>query len=136
AAVWMRIGVAVRRRAYESAALGALTAAAIFASTFASASWDTSENRMNSFSRPDEAALKQIHAPLHIEAHLAPEDPRRADLESRAIAKLRRVLPKLQVEYVSATSIGLYEQASAHYGEIWYDLGGRRAMSRTTTVDG
>ena len=68
--------------------------------------------------------------------HLAPEDPRRVDLEHRALSKLRRVMPKLQVQYVSATSIGLFEQTSAGYGEIWYDLGGRRTMSRVTTAEG
>ena len=35
-------------------------------------------------------------------------------------------MPRVQVHYVSATSIGLFEQTSAHYGEIWYELGGRR----------
>ncbi len=136
AAVWMRLGVPVRRRAYESVALGALTAAILFASTFATVSWDTSESRANSFSEADETALEQIRAPLRIEAHLAPEDPRRFDLEHRALSKLRRVWPKMQVQYVSATSIGLFEQTAPHYGEIWYDLGGRKAMSRTTTAEG
>jgi len=136
AAVWMRLGVQVRRRAYESIALGALTAAILFASTFATVSWDTSESRANSFSEADETALEQIRAPLRIEAHLAPEDPRRFDLEHHALSKLRWVLPKMQVQYVSATSIGLFEQTAPHYGEIWYDLGGRKAMSRTTTVEG
>ena len=126
----------MRRRASESVALGALTAAILFASTFATVSWDTSESRANSFSEADETALEQIRAPLRIEAHLAPEDPRRFDLEHRALSKLRRVLPKMQVQYVSATSIGLFEQTAPHYGEIWYDLGGRKAMSRTTTVEG
>ena len=45
-------------------------------------------------------------------------------------------MPKMQVQYVSATSIGLFEQTSAHYGEIWYELGGRREMSRVTTAEG
>jgi ABC-2 type transport system permease protein len=135
-AIWTRLGIPVRRRAYESAALGALTAAAILACTFATPSWDTSENRMNSFSEADEIALRQIHSPLRIEAHLAPEDPRRADLEQHALSKLRRVLPRTEVHYVSATSIGLFEQTSAHYGEIQYDLGGRRAVSHLTTAEG
>jgi hypothetical protein len=91
---------------------------------------------MNSFPTADEEALAQIQTPLHVEAHLAPEDPRRADLERKAIAKLRRAMPHLQVQYVSATSIGLFEQTSPHYGEIWYELGGRRAMSRATTAEG
>src|SRR5205823_6359820 len=130
AAVWVRLGVAVRRRAAESILVGALASVVVLVCSFANASWDASENRMNSFSESAEATLRQIREPLRIEAHLAPEDPRRVDLEHRAIAKLRRVLPRLQVDYVSATSIGLFEQTSAHYGEIWYELGGRKAMSR------
>ncbi|HTA72425.1 MAG TPA: hypothetical protein VK776_29300 [Bryobacteraceae bacterium] len=136
AAIWMRLGVNVSRRAYESAGIGVLAAASIFACTFLNASWDTSQARNNSFSREDERALRQIHAPLRIEAHLAPEDPRRVDLEQHALLKLRRVMPKLQVHYVSSTSIGLFEQTSQGYGEIWYDLDGRRTMSRVTTAEG
>ena len=42
----------------------------------------------------------------------------------------------LTVEYVSATATGLFEQADAHYGEIWYDLGGKRTVGRSATTDG
>ena len=134
-AIWMRIGVAVRRRVYESIGLGALAAAAIVACTFVTASRDFSENRMNSFPKPDQALLQRIHEPLRIEAHLAAEDPRRADLERQALSKLRRVLPKVQVQYVANTTTGLFEQTAQHYGEVWFDLGGRRAMSRSTTAE-
>jgi hypothetical protein len=136
AALWTRIGISVSRRACESVALGIVTTAVIFTCTFATASWDTSESRSNSFSEADESALRQIHMPLYIEAHLAPEDPRRLDLEQQALSKLRRVIPGLQVRYVSATSIGLFEQTSAGYGEIWYQLGDRKTMSRVTTAEG
>ena len=136
AAIWVRLGVAVRRRVFDSAGLLAVGAAAMIACTFATASWDTSESRANSFPEADEAALEQVHGSLHIQAHLAPEDPRRSDLEHRALSKLRRVMPKLQVQYVSATSIGLFEQNSQHYGEIWYELDGRKVVSRVTTVEG
>jgi hypothetical protein len=30
----------------------------------------------------------------------------------------------------------LFEQTAPQYGEIWYELGGRRAMSRVTTAEG
>jgi hypothetical protein len=136
AAVWIRTGVAVRRRVRETCAWTAATAAAIFACTFATPSWDASESRANSLPEPDERALAQLHDPLRVEAHLAPEDPRRADLERKALSKLRRVLPRVDVQYVSATSIGLFEQTRPHYGEIWYELGGRREMSRSTTAEG
>jgi hypothetical protein len=135
-AVWLRIGVPIRRRIRESIALALATTALLFASTFVTPSWDTSENRANSFPRADEEALEQIRTPLRIEAHLAPEDPRRFDLEHRALTKLRRVLPQTRVKYVSATSIGLFEQTQPNYGEVWYDLDGKRAMSRATTAEG
>ena len=135
AAVWMRLGIAVQRRVMESLALTAVTAVTLFACTFATASWDSSENRMNSFSKADEQALRQIRAPLQIEAHLAPEDPRRVDLEHRALSKLRRLMPKLQVKYISATDIGLFEQSNPHYGEVWYEMEGHKAMTRATTVE-
>ncbi len=135
-AIWMRSGVAVRTRAVQSLALGVLTIVSAFACTTVRVTWDVSEGRRNSFARADEAALRQIRSPLTIVAHLAPEDPRRADLEHRALSRLRRVLPSLDVRYVSATSIGLFEQTADHYGEVWYELDGRRTMSRVTTAEG
>ena len=45
-------------------------------------------------------------------------------------------MPRVKVQYISGTSIGLFEQTSAGYGEIWFDLGGRRTMSRMTTAEG
>lgn len=136
AAVWLRIGIAVRRRSFESLAVAAGAVAFIFCCSLATASLDTSENRMNSFSVADEQALHRIQGPLRIEAHLAPEDPRRVDLEHRTISKLRRLLPATQVRYISQTSIGLFEQNTPHYGEIWYELNGRKTMTRTTTPEG
>jgi hypothetical protein len=136
AGTWMRLGVRVRRRIYESLAIGACAVFAIAASSLVHRSWDASENRANSFPEADEAALKQIHGPLLIEVHLAPEDPRRVDLEAHALSKLKRIMPGLQVRYVAATSSGLFEQANAGYGEIRYEFGGRKTMSRTTTAEG
>jgi len=133
--IWMRLGVAVRRRIAESLAVVVLTVAFILLCRLARPSWDTSENRMNSFSQADEQALRQIHNPLEIEAHLAPEDPRRVDLEHRVFSKLRRIMPTVEISYVSATSIGLFEQTNPHYGEIWYKLNGRSLMSRATTEE-
>ena len=135
AAIWMRLGIAISRRAYESVCLIILASAAISACSLLSANWDTSESRGNSFPRPDEYALRQIRSPLLIEVHLAPEDPRRSDLENHALLKLRRIIRHLEVRYIAATSIGLFEQANAGYGEIWYQIDGRRTMSRATTAE-
>ena len=136
AAIWSRLGVPPRRRTSESCAAAALAAAIAVAATFASSSADLSENRMNSFSKADEIALRRIRTPLRIEAHLAPEDPRRVDLERRALSKLRRVMPRLQIQYIAASTTGLFEQTASQYGEIWYELDGQRRMSRTVTAEG
>ena len=136
AAVWMRTGLTVRRRSSQSLVVAAIVIAAAATSTFVRASWDASENRQNSFSLTETAALARIKTPLHIEVHLAPEDPRRSDLDRNAISKLRRVMQSLDVSYISATSIGLFEQTSEHYGEIWYQMDGRKTMSRVTTAEG
>jgi ABC-2 type transport system permease protein len=135
AAIWIRIGVAVRRRVWSSLAVVGIAAVFVGAFSMVRPSWDLSENRMNSFARADEAALRTIAWPVRIRVHLAPEDPRRVDLERRTLSKLRRVLPNLRVEYVSATSIGLFEQTTAGYGEIEYELNGRTASSRATTPE-
>ena len=37
---------------------------------------------------------------------------------------------------MAATSIGLFEQTNANYGEIWYELDGKKTMSRVTTAEG
>ena len=133
--IWMRLGVTVRRRLLESIALGLSAVAAVLVCRSAHASWDTSENRMNSFSKADEQALRQIREPVEIEAHLAPEDPRRVDLEHGVFSKLRRTIRKIEIRYVSATSIGLFEQTNPHYGEICYTLGGHSVISRATTEE-
>ncbi len=135
AALWLRTGTPLRRRVQESIVLGAFAVLMLTGGSAAGASWDLSENRMNSFPEADEQLLATIRAPLGIEVHLAPEDPRRSDLDRKAIAKLRRVMPAVRVHYLSATSIGLFEQTAPHYGEIWYELGGKKAMSRATTAE-
>ena len=135
-ATWMRLGVPVRRRVGESLLAGVTALVAIVVFARVSVSWDLSEARANSFSRPDEAALARMRGPLRIDVHLAAEDPRRVDLEQRALSKLRRIRPDIQVRYTAATSIGLFEQTAEHYGEIWYELPDRKVISRATTADG
>jgi hypothetical protein len=125
----------VRRRATESAVILCIGGGVALLASFARPSWDVSENERNSFGKADAAILSNITAPLKIEAHLAPEDPRRFDLEQQTLSKLRRTMPNVRVEYISGTATGLFEQASEHYGEIWYELGGKRIVGRATTTD-
>src|SRR5258707_5692993 len=136
AAIWMRLGVSVRRRATESVAILCAAAVLAFVLSFVRPSWDVSENERNSFGDSEAAILSKITAPLRVEAHLAPEDPRRFDLEKQTLSKLRRTMPNVTVQYVSGSATGLFEQASQHYGEVWYDLGGERIIGLATTTGG
>jgi hypothetical protein len=136
AAVWMRLGQPVARKLAESVAVLCVAAVLALAISFVRPSWDVSENERNSFSETEEALLESIVMPLKITVHLAPEDPRRFDLERQTLAKLRRTMSDVTIEYVSSTATGLFEQAREHYGEIWYELGGKRAVGRSTTTDG
>ena len=109
----------------------AASAVALWAASLPRASWELSENRRNSFSESEEAALRQIRAPLRITVNLAPEDPRLMDLERNVISKLQRILDRVDVDYTAHTRSGLFE--GDRYGEVWYEIGGRKVMLRSTT---
>jgi hypothetical protein len=131
---WLRPARATSRRIGVTAVLLAAAALGCVSAGRAHASRDTSEDRRSSFSAADEKALRQITAPLFVTAHLAPEDPRLADLEREVLRKLRRTLPSVRVEYAARGTTGLFEGPAAKYGEVWYRLDGREAMTRSTTV--
>ena len=136
ASIWLELGQRNARKVRSSVVLFAVSALAIAAASGLYWSWDTTEGRRNSFSRVHEDRLRSLPGPLRIVAHLAPEDPRRSDFEHRALRKLRRALPAAEIVYVSRTSTGLFEQAEDHYGEIWYELNGRRSVNREITPEG
>lgn len=94
------------------------------------AGWDLAEDRRSSFPRADEAALRQIDRPVRVSANLAAEDPRLTDLERNVLSKLRRVLPDFSVELAAASRSGLFDGPG--YGEVWYQVGAKRAMLRST----
>jgi ABC-2 type transport system permease protein len=133
AAVWLDSRHTARRRAAASAILIGAFAALASGGSLLRASGDLSENRRNSFPVSDERALRRIRQPLRITVYLAAEDPRRMDFDRNILARLTRILPHLDVVYAARSRSGLFEGAGDHYGEIWYELAGRRVMSRSTT---
>ena len=132
AGIWLHTGHTWRFRLLRTLALALILAFVIVGTSGVRASWDASENRRNSFSRIDEATLIQIRQPLRITVVLSPEDPRLSDYEQNVLGKLRRVLPRLEVDYSSNSRTGLFEKPEDHYGEIWYEMNGQRAMERST----
>jgi ABC-type transport system involved in multi-copper enzyme maturation permease subunit len=132
AAIWMKFSLPLRQQVQRSLAIGAICAAIAIPAAKARAAWDFSEDRRNSFSQADEAALAHLREPLHITVNLAAEDPRLMDLERNILSKLRRILPKVEMDYASEGRSGLFD-SSKHYGEIWYEYNGQKVMSRSTT---
>ena len=133
AIVWLHPGRTWRGRVIGTASVVAIAALAVWLAAHVRASWDTSEDRRNSFAPADERALAAIRDPLHITVYLAPEDPRLADLERGVLRKLKRTMRDVDVRYAGRGGTGLFARPGEHYGEIWYALGGRDAMSRSTT---
>ena len=132
AGLWLHTGRTWRFRLLGTLTLALILAFVIVGANGVRASWDASENRRNSFSRADEATLRQIQQPLRITVVLSPEDPRLTDYEQNVLRKLRRVLPRLNVDYSSTSRTGLFERPEDHYGEIWYEMGGQKIMERST----
>ena len=130
ATIWLHTGQTVRSRFSKSLVLLVVLAVVVWGGSKARASRDSSENRRNSFSASDEGALKRIDQPLKITVYLSPEDPRLTDFEQNVLKKLRRVLPRLDVDYAATSTTGLFE--TDRYGEIWYELGGQKVMERST----
>jgi hypothetical protein len=130
--VWLHPGR--RRRDCWLATIAIAAAGALFMTGAARlrASRDVSEDRRNSFSVADERALRAIAAPVRIEVNLAPEDPRLADLDREVLRKLRRTVRDIAIVTSARSSTGLFGERS-EYGEVWYQVGSRRAMSRSTT---
>jgi ABC-2 type transport system permease protein len=132
AVIWLHTGRSLRLKLISTVVLTIILAGVAVAATGIRASWDVSENRRNSFSPADEATLRQIRQPLQITLFLSAEDPRLTDFEENILKKLRRSLPHLEVVYAAGSRTGLFENTDEHYGEIWYELGGRKVMERST----
>jgi hypothetical protein len=111
--------------------IGALFIVCAAAASRVHSSWDVTEDRRHSFSEVDEARLRALAGPLKIEIHLGAEDPRLADFHREILDKLERTVPRLDVSYLGAGGTGLFASHDAHYGEIWYELSGKRVMLKS-----
>ena len=94
-------------------------------------SYDVTEDRRHSFSEADEAVLRTLPAPLKIEIHLGADDPRLTDLRHEILDRLERVVPHLSVSYEGSAGTGRLGNADPQYGEIWYEMSGKRTMLKS-----
>jgi ABC-2 type transport system permease protein len=133
AAVWLPPGVQVRDKVIRSIACVIAVALALGLTTQVKFTLDVTEDRRNSFPAADQRLLASLAQPLFVTVHLAPEDPRYADLQRNVLAKLERAMPKVSIR-LAAGQQGLATSAGDdRYGEVEYIYGGRSDISRSTS---
>lgn len=132
AVVWMQVGLSVRARLRSLVLPAAAGIALIVAGSFINVSADLSEDRRSSFPENEEEAIRKIAGPIDISVNLAAQDPRLADFERGALAKLRRVAD-VDVHYVAKGRTGLFASPSDHYGEITYRMKDTTIVSRSVS---
>jgi ABC-2 type transport system permease protein len=134
--IWWHPGRALLVKFSRSAAL-LLACLVLYAmSHFLTRLSDLTEDQRHSFSPTVIAALRKIHEPVRITLYLAPEDPRLMDFDHSILAKLRRVLPRTEIVNKEANQAALFKTGEdPNYGLIVYEIGMRRAESRSTSPE-
>jgi len=133
AAVWLHPGVRVSTKMIRSAACLTIVAGVIGLSTQVGLSGDVTADRRNSFPAADQKALAELHEPLIITVHFAPEDPRYIDLRRNVLGKLERVLPDVTIALAGSGHTIVSRSSEESYGEVEYSYGGRSDKSRSTS---
>ena len=133
ATVWLPPGVHVRNKLVRSILCVLVAAIILGLATQLRGSIDVTEDQRNSFPAADQRALGSLAGPLVVTVHLAPEDPRYADLQRNVLAKLGRVLPNLTVGLAGGRQSLASNAGDDRYGEVEYTYGGRSDISRSTS---
>jgi ABC-2 type transport system permease protein len=94
---------------------------------------DVTEDRRNSFPAADQKLLTTLRLPLLVTVHLAPEDPRYADLQRNVLAKLERAMPNVSVALARPRQSFVSGNSDESYGEVEYLYGNRSDLSRSTS---
>ena len=134
AGVWLRPGIRTRCKLARSALCVLAAAIALGIVSQIKFSIDVTEDQRNSFPLADQRLLATLNAPLIITVHLAPEDPRYADLQRNVLSKLEREMPNVTVRLASGRRESMAQAGGdEHYGEVQYAYGGRSDVSRSTS---
>ena len=133
ATVWLPPGVPPLSKLRSS--LLWVLAAAVMLGAAAQVRWmvDVTEDRRNSFPAADQRLLGTLRLPLLVTVHLAPEDPRFADLERNVLAKLERAMPNVSAALAGRRQGFSTGTGDESYGEVEYVYGNRSDISRSTS---
>ena len=131
--VWLPPGVQVRDKVIRSIAWVLVVALVLGLATQIKLTFDVTEDRRNSFPAADQHLLAALAQPLVVTVHLAPEDPRYADLQRNVLAKLERAMPNVSIRLASGRQSQAATAGQDRYGEVEYAYGARSDVSRSTS---
>jgi hypothetical protein len=132
AGIWLPPGMPIRRKAVRSVLCVTVVLAALGLAAQINLSVDVTEDHRNSFPPADERALAALAERLVVTVHLAPEDPRYADLQRNVLAKLGRAMPRVTIRLADKRQTVPAANDDA-YGEVEYAYAGRNDASRSTS---
>src|SRR6266403_3361342 len=133
ATVWLPPGVRVRNKVFRSIACVFAVALSLGLATQIRLSIDVTEDRRNSFPVADQRLLASLAGPLDVTVHLAPQDPRYADLQRNVLAKLERAMPNVSIRLADGRQTPATNSGDDSYGEVEYAYAGRSDISRSTS---
>ena len=134
AIAWLQSGVSIRAKSLKSVVV--LVVGVLLFTLGAKARFyaDVTVDRRNSFNPADEAALRQMKDPLNITIYLSPDDSRLREMETNVLAKLRRIMPNVNVRYVEVTNVGPFGAPDDdRYGLLTFEYRGSRDESRSNS---
>jgi len=132
-AIWLPPGTSLRRKLSGSALIIGAAGILIGGAAQAAIVLDVTADRRNSFSPADEELLGRLRERLFVTVHMAPSDPRVADLDRKVLARLKRAMPQVTVRIAGSDQASLLSTAGdADYGEIVMTYHGRSATTRST----
>jgi hypothetical protein len=133
ATVWLPPGTPIRSKILRSTASIFATGLILGLATQIKLSTDVTEDQRNSFPTADQHLLATLTEPLAVTVHLAPEDPRYADLQRNVLGKLERVLPNVSIRLAAGRQSLAANAGDDSYGEVEYAYGGRSDISRSSS---
>jgi ABC-2 type transport system permease protein len=133
ATIWLPPGVHVRNKIIRSIVCVLAVAVALGLVTQIRLRFDVTEDRRNSFPVADQRLLASLSQPLNVTVHLAPEDPRYADLQRNVLAKLERTMPKVSIRLAGGRQSLPTNADEDRYGEVEYSYGAHSDISRSTS---
>jgi ABC-2 type transport system permease protein len=133
AAIWLPPGTQLRNKLFRSIACVFAVAIGLGLAAQIRLTFDVTEDRRNSFPAADQRLLASLAQPLDVAVHLAPEDPRYADLQRNVLAKLERGMPNVSMHLADGQQGLATSAGDDRYGEVEYTYGGRSDTSRSTS---